>query len=43
MEEGKISLLQVWFVTILESTHRGKSINQNKGKLQSRLLKFVIA
>lgn len=42
IEEGKISLLHVGFVGKLESIHRGKVINQKKGKLQSASLKFGV-
>lgn len=42
IEEGKISLLHVGFVGKLESIHRGKVINQKKGKLQSASLEFGV-
>jgi len=42
-EEGKISFLQVGLVSKLESTHRDKAINQNKGKSQSIPLEFATA
>ena len=42
-EEGKISFLHVGLANKLESTHKDKAINQNKGKSQSITLKFAIA